>query len=308
MSASVTAQPPLVKTLSVPWDPATAFRRFTAEIGTWWPRRTHSVGGHRSQAVRFEGHVGGRIVETVRGGAPCVWGTVTAWEPDARVAFTWHPGMDPASATAVEVRFEAEGGGTKVTLTHAGWEAYGAKGRRTRRAYGPGWEYVLSAFTDHPTRPFVLLMDLVIVPLLAFRRGRRLLASAGVALLLTAAAHTVGHFQPVPPNSPAETITEEMAAVRFPLGLGMAPSMLDIFQSLSLGMSLFLAWIGLSTLAVAAHGSRQDVQRRASSGFVLGLILAWLNWQFRIPPPLISFAVVTVLFAGALIAASFERG
>jgi hypothetical protein len=26
-----------------------AFRRFTAELGTWWPRGTHSVSGVRAQ-------------------------------------------------------------------------------------------------------------------------------------------------------------------------------------------------------------------------------------------------------------------
>jgi hypothetical protein len=308
MTAPVPAQPPIVKTVRVPWDPAAAFRRFTAEIGTWWPLRTHSVGGTRAVAVRFEEQVGGRIVESVRSGEPCVWGTVTAWEEGTRVAFTWHPGQEPSVATQVDVRFEADGTGTRVTLTHTGWEAYGAKARRTRGAYGPGWEYVLAHFTDRTTRMFVFVMDLVIVPLVAFRRGRRLLATAGVALLLTAAAHTYGAVQPVPPNSPAETITEEMAAVRFPLGMGMSPSMLDIFQGLSFTMTVFLVWAGLSTLVAAAHGTRQDVQRRAWSGLALAAVLAYLNWQFRIPPPMIAFAVAAALFAGAAVIASLDRG
>ncbi len=146
MTTPVPAPPPLVKTVRVPWDPATAFRRFTAELGSWWPLGTHSVGGHRAAGVRLEGVVGGRIVVTVRGGEPCVWGTVTAWEEGARVAFTWHPGQDPATPTAVEVRFEPDGAGTKVTLTHTGWEVLGRRGRRTRGGRSIGYLFMPAAW------------------------------------------------------------------------------------------------------------------------------------------------------------------
>jgi len=301
------ALPPLVKSVTVPWDRAAAFRRFTAELGSWWPLATHSIGGHRAEGVTLEGRVGGHIVERVRGGEPCLWGTVTAWEPDTRVAFTWHPARDPASPTAVEVRFEAHGSGTRVTLTHTGWEAFGRKAKRFRGAYRLGWEYVLAIYGDRSTRPMVLVSDMLIVPLVAFKAGRRVLAAAGVALLLTAAAHTVGHFAPVPPNSPLETITEEMAAVRVPMGMGIAPSVLDISRSLSLAMSILLVWAGLSTLTVAAHGTRRDVQRRAWSGLVFSAVLAALFWRLQVPPPLVSFAVVTLLF-GAAAAVAQDRG
>lgn len=307
MTAPVPAPPPLVKTVRVPWDPAAAFRRFTAEIGSWWPLATHSVGGHRSAGVRFEGQSGGRIVETVRGGEPSVWGTVTAWEPDRRVAFTWHPGQGAELATEVEVRFEIEGSGAKVTLTHTGWEILGRKGKRMRGAYRLGWEYVLAIFADRPTRPLVLGSDLMTVPLVAFRRGRRLLASAAVGLLLVAAAHTAGHYAPVPPNSPAETITEEMAAIRIPMGMGMTPSVLDIFNGFSLSMSVLLVWAGLSTLAVAAHGTRRDVQRRAWSGLVFCLALALLSWDLRLPPTLLGFAAIALLFGASAVGAR-DRG
>jgi hypothetical protein len=73
-------------------------------------------------------------------------------------------------------------------------------------------------------------------------------------------------------------------------------------------MSVFLVWAGLSTLTVAAHGTRQDVQRRGWSGLLFSAVLAYLNWQFRIPPPLVSFTVVAALFAGAAVTASFDRG
>jgi len=136
-----------------------------------------------------------------------------------------------------------------------------------------------------------------------FRRGRRLLASAGVLLLVVACLHTWGSFMPPAPGTPEETITEEMAAVRLPMGMGMTPSTLDVFRSLAVTMSVFLLWAGLSTLMVAAHGSRRDVQRRAWSGSVLSLALALVAWCYHVPPPLISFAVVTLVFLAAAVAA-----
>lgn len=136
-----------------------------------------------------------------------------------------------------------------------------------------------------------------------FRRGRRLLATAGVLLLLVGGLHAWGSFAPPPPGSPAETITEEMAAVRFPMGMGMTPSTLDIFRSLALTMSVFLVWAGFSTLTVAAVGTPADVRRRGWSGVALSASLALVAWRYHVPPPLISFAVVALVFAVAALAA-----
>ena len=46
---------PIVKSVTVSWSPETAFRRFTAEMGTWWSVETHSLSGERSQTVTMEG-------------------------------------------------------------------------------------------------------------------------------------------------------------------------------------------------------------------------------------------------------------
>jgi hypothetical protein len=71
---------------------------------------------------------------------------VTAWEPPAKVAFTWHPGQDAATAQDVEVRFVAEGEKTRVRLTHSGFERLGAKAKSARAAYHLGWRWVLGIY------------------------------------------------------------------------------------------------------------------------------------------------------------------
>jgi uncharacterized protein YndB with AHSA1/START domain len=147
--------PPLRKSITVPWTPEESFRRFTADIACWWPLETHSVGGRRAEKVTFEGRVGGRIYETIRGGEESTWGTVTAWEPPHRVAFTWHPAQSPRRAQSVEICFRPAGTGTRLELTHSGWEALGEGARSARRAYPLGWTYVLRLWADRAATPLV---------------------------------------------------------------------------------------------------------------------------------------------------------
>lgn len=152
---------PIRKTIEVPWDPGRAFRRFTREIGAWWPLRSHSVGQERAETVVFEEGVGGRIVEKIRGGEECTWGTVTAWDPPRSVSFTWHPGDDRARATQIDVTFEPVPGGTRLVLVHSRWETLGALGKMARRGYPIGWAYVLRLWADRRSSPVVRGLDVL---------------------------------------------------------------------------------------------------------------------------------------------------
>lgn len=139
---------PLRKSVTVRWSLEAAFRRFTDEIATWWPRRTHSVGGEAAENVIFEPRVGGRIYEVMRGGRTAVWGTVLEFEPPRRVAFSWHPGREPETAQTVEVTFAAAGDGTLVELVHTGWEKLGEEALEMRERYDGGWTFVLDRFGE----------------------------------------------------------------------------------------------------------------------------------------------------------------
>ena len=148
---------PIRRVVTVKASPEQAFRRFTAELGSWWPLASHSVGQADALSVEIEGRVGGRIVEHIRGGRESVWGTVTLWEPPHRVAFTWHPGDDPARALDVEVRYAAGGDGTRVELEHRGFERLGKDARMARRGYPLGWSYVLGLYARR-RGPFMLVV------------------------------------------------------------------------------------------------------------------------------------------------------
>ena len=147
MSNTQAAVEPVHKTLVVACTPERAFEVFTRELGTWWPLGTHSIGGDKIVEVVFEEHVGGRIYERHEDGGEGEWGRVLAWDPPARFAMTWHPGNDVSKATELEVRFAAEGDGTRVDLEHRGWEILAEQAQEHRAGYGRGWGEVLAHYT-----------------------------------------------------------------------------------------------------------------------------------------------------------------
>ena len=69
-------------------------------------------------------------------------GGATTALPGERLRFSWHPGREADSAQWVEVSFERMGRGSRVTLTHGGWETLGEIAPILRREYVPGWQQV----------------------------------------------------------------------------------------------------------------------------------------------------------------------
>ena len=147
---------PVVKTVTVACTPEEAFRYFTADFATWWPAATHSVVAYASQfkdkpaTVVFEPRVSGRIFERTRAGEEHTWGSVLAWQPPARVAFSFHPGRDDKEAQTVEVTFSRAPEGARVVLTHSGWEQLSANAQQARDSYNQGWEGVfVTAYREY---------------------------------------------------------------------------------------------------------------------------------------------------------------
>ena len=134
------------KVVTVALSPEQAFELFTEGLASWWPFETHSVTDERPETVVFEPHEGGRVYDRLPNGDEHDWATVTAWEPPQRLAVDWHVSTGKP-ATQLEVRFSAEGDGTRVELTHGGWERYGAEAAEAFDSYNGGWDRVLGHYT-----------------------------------------------------------------------------------------------------------------------------------------------------------------
>jgi uncharacterized protein YndB with AHSA1/START domain len=123
-----------------------AFTMRTSRIAAWWPQ-DHTVSGDQGLTIVLESGVGGRIYERTADGTEHDWGTVTVWDPPNRLAYLWHLGRDPSTATDVDIRFLARGpGDTRIEIEHRGWERLGAGADAWRERNQVGWQTLLPHF------------------------------------------------------------------------------------------------------------------------------------------------------------------
>lgn len=131
-----------------------AFEVFTAGIASWWPAENHILEAELAEMV-FEPRVGGNIYDVGVDGSESRWSRVLAYEPPARVVFSWDITArwqlepDAAHASEVEVRFVAEAPDrTRVELEHRGIERHGEGWEGMHAAVGSpnGWTGGLEAF------------------------------------------------------------------------------------------------------------------------------------------------------------------
>ena len=137
--------PPVIKTITVPCPPNRAFEIFTGDLAVWWPADKHSVSamsGNIARSVNAEAAKGGKIWEIDHTGARIDWGSFLDFDPHSHIRIAWHINQPASKATEVAVRFDAQGTGTKVTLTHSGWEILGEAAENTRNGYNGGWVHV----------------------------------------------------------------------------------------------------------------------------------------------------------------------
>jgi uncharacterized protein YndB with AHSA1/START domain len=152
----MTTDLPVRKTITVKAGPERAFRVFTEEIDSWWPR-THNIGKGTLKETRIEGYAGGRCYSEQTDGTECPWGRILVWEPPQRFVMAWQIDAqwqyqpDLAQSSEVEVRFTPqEGGGTRVDLEHRCFHRHGAGGDSMRTAVDSpgGWAGILQNYAE----------------------------------------------------------------------------------------------------------------------------------------------------------------
>ncbi len=110
--------------LRVAAPPQRAFNVFTQEIHLWWRYDGRFRFSRQSPGkLSFEPRLGGALIESYADGTSFEIGRITAWEPGEKLCFTWRQASFAAEqGTDVEVRFEAVGAETRVSVEHRGWD------------------------------------------------------------------------------------------------------------------------------------------------------------------------------------------
>jgi uncharacterized protein YndB with AHSA1/START domain len=126
-------------------SPERAFELFTRRVSDWWPpERRHTRDPAGRMVLDPE-----RFVE-MGDGREVPLGRVLAWEPGARLELTWFPGTDADHPTHVEVRFLADGAGTRVVVVHRPLPSSEALWAARAPRYAASWDLVLAALGAAP--------------------------------------------------------------------------------------------------------------------------------------------------------------
>jgi uncharacterized protein YndB with AHSA1/START domain len=132
----------------VPTSPDRAFDLFTREVDAWWRRSSRHRATPAASIVRFDDD---RLVEVTDEGSTQL-GSVLAWEPGVRFVLAWHgPLWAPAEDSEVEVTFEPDSGGTRVTVEHRGWTSV-RTGDAAASVIGLWWGDLLASYTYRATK------------------------------------------------------------------------------------------------------------------------------------------------------------
>lgn len=145
----------VIVSLRVPATPQEAFDLFTGEIGAWWqPGALFQLTPRGDGTLRFEDEA--RLVTQLPSGKVFEIGQVSAWQPGERLAFSWRQAtFAPGQLTHVDVRFEAVGEETRVTVEHRGWDSipqdhvarHGFPLAATQMRLAEHWRAQLAAFS-----------------------------------------------------------------------------------------------------------------------------------------------------------------
>jgi uncharacterized protein YndB with AHSA1/START domain len=115
----------VIVSLRIDASPLRTFEAFTNEIAQWWIENPLFMLTPRGDGrLRFEPGEGGRLVSTLADGSEFEVGRIRVWRPGERLALSWRQAtFAPDQSTELDIRFEAIGDETRVTVEHRGWSS-----------------------------------------------------------------------------------------------------------------------------------------------------------------------------------------
>jgi uncharacterized protein YndB with AHSA1/START domain len=140
----------IYKSVVLRCDPARAFALFTEHAGDWWPADRRHTGDVES-TIRIE--ASGRFFERASDGSEVDLGVVRLFQPPERLVLDWYPGTGHNDPTRVDVRFQADEHGTRVSVTHDAGATTPERFAGNAPAYARSWDSVLACLLVTPTLP-----------------------------------------------------------------------------------------------------------------------------------------------------------
>ena len=152
---------PIQRSVTVALPPERAFDLFTRNMVAWWPRGCDD--GPRTTDMVLEPRPDGRWYRRLDDGSEMPMGRVLTWSPPSRLVLGWQLDatlrFDPALLTEVDIRFEAQAGGTMVSLEHRNLERFGDSAAAFLARVNGGWSAAMegyAAVAADPGAPFVV--------------------------------------------------------------------------------------------------------------------------------------------------------
>ncbi|HEY4289505.1 MAG TPA: SRPBCC family protein [Puia sp.] len=138
------------KELIVETAQADAFKVFTENMDSWWPR-THHIGKSPMTELLLEPAPNGRWFSRHEDGSEVDIGYVLVWQPHDVLVLAWQINgkfeYDPELVTEVEIQFIASGPRTTlVKLEHKNLGRLGAG--KTVESMDEGWGMILQLYRD----------------------------------------------------------------------------------------------------------------------------------------------------------------
>lgn len=146
---------PIKQNLTVSISADQAFKVFTQELNSWWPKE-FTWAGDALKKIAIEPRENGRCFEQGPHGFECDWGRVLEWDPPHRIVFTWQidpdraPQPNPEKASEIEVVFEGGNVKTEITFIHRNFEKHGEHAETYKEAMSSpkGWPYILNNYKE----------------------------------------------------------------------------------------------------------------------------------------------------------------
>ena len=129
-----------------------------------------------------------------------------------------------------------------------------------------------------------------------FRKGVKLFTLTNALLVIGAIMHTMGLYT-TPVDKEAELLQVSMQNYQVDMGMDMAPSVFDIYQSWGIALTLLMIFVVMLNLTFVRTKEYQLLKEISLINTLFFMGLAFIFYYYRLPLPLISLSIITTLFA-----------